>query len=177
MPEPTRANRTSRSASSRAATTGRAVDSIRRIVRGLRLAEQRTRAEAGLSAAQLFVLGQLAESSAASLSELAERTMTDRSSVAAIVERLEESGLVTSERSSEDRRRVLVRITASGRRRLDAAPEPPTALLLGGLERLSRTELMTLTESLERLVDAMGLADEPASMLFEERSSGRRSSE
>lgn len=158
--------------SSRAAETARAVDGVRRIVRGLRLAEQRTRAEAGLSAAQLFVLGQLAESAAASLSELAERTMTDRSSVAAIVERLEEAGLVASERSAEDRRRVLVRITATGRRRLDAAPEPPTALLLGGLERLPRAELTTLAASLERLVEAMGLMDEPASMLFEERRGG-----
>lgn len=169
-----RASRTSdlapsRPATTRAAETARAVDSVRRVVRGLRLAEQRTRAEAGLSAAQLFVLGQLAESSAASLSELAERTLTDRSSVAAVVERLEEAGLVASERSSDDRRRVLVRITAAGRRRRDAAPEAPTALLLAGLGRLSRGELSSLSTTLERLVEEMGLASEPAGMLFEER--------
>ena len=164
---------TPRSTSSRAAETARAVDSVRRIVRGLRLAEQQTRADAGLSAAQLFVLGQLVESAAASLSELAERTMTDRSSVAAVVERLEEAGLVASERSSEDRRRVLVRITAQGRRRLDAAPEAPTARLLAGLAGLSRAELTSLGTTLERLVEEMGLAGEPAGMLFEDRAGAR----
>jgi DNA-binding MarR family transcriptional regulator len=147
----------------------RAVDGVRRLVRGLRLAEQRTRAESGLSAPQLFVLGQLVESAAASLSELAARTLTDRTSVAAVVARLEEMGLVASERSASDRRRVLVRITAGGRRRLQAAPQPPTALLLDALGRLTRAELRGLTRHLERLVAEMGLADEPAGMLFEER--------
>ena len=142
-------------------------------MRGLRLAEQRTRAEAGLSAAQLFVLGQLAESDASSLSALAERTVTDRSSVAAVVERLEDAGLVTTERASDDRRRVLVRITARGRRRLGTAPEAPTTLLLGGLERLTRMELDGLAAHLERLTEAMGLAEEPASMLFEDGTRAR----
>ena len=162
--------------SSRRADTVRAVDSVRRIVRGLRLAEQRTRAEAGLSAAQLFVLGALAESAASSLSELATRTLTDRTSVAAVVDRLVETGRVASERASDDRRRVLVRITAAGRRTLDAAPEPPTSLLLAALARLPRAELAALSAGLEQLVDAMGLAGEPAGMLFEERATSRPAS-
>ena len=145
-------------------------------MRGLRLAEQRTRAETGLSAAQLFVLGALKESHAASLSELAARTLTDRSSVAAVVDRLVERSLVASERASDDRRRVLVRITAAGRRTLDAAPEPPTSLLLTALARLPRAELAALSSGLEQLVDAMGLAGEPAGMLFEERAASRATS-
>ena len=158
---------------SRDAETLRAVDGVRRIVRVLRLAEQRTRAEAGLSAAQLFVLGALTESAAASLSELAARTLTDRSSVAAVVDRLAEAGLVTSGRASDDRRKVLVRITAAGRRTLDAAPEPPTSLLLAALARLPRAELAALSSGLEHLAEAMGLAGEPAGMLFEERAASR----
>jgi DNA-binding MarR family transcriptional regulator len=123
----------------------------------------------GLSAAQLFVLEQLRASSAASLGQLAERTLTDRTSVAAVVERLEEAGLVATERSIDDRRRVLVHITAAGRQKLRAAPAAPTMLLLRALERMSRDEVRALDEQLGRLVGAMGLADEPATMLFEER--------
>lgn len=173
-----RATRTARPSARRRASPGRgrtpaelprAVNGVRRLVRGLRLAEQRTRMESGLSAPQLFVLGHLVESAAASLSELARRTFTDRTSVAAVVARLEEMGLVESERSTSDRRRVLVHITAAGRRRLQAAPQPPTALLLDALGRLSRTELRGLTQHLERLVEEMGLADEPAGFLFDER--------
>lgn len=152
----------------RTAETARAVDGVRRLVRGLRLAEQRTRLQAGLSAAQLFVLTELSRAPSASLGELAERTMTDRSSVAAIVERLEEGGLVSTRRSADDRRRVLVRLSAAGRRRLAAAPPPPTVLLVAALERLSPEVLHGLTVHLGALVAAMGLADEPATMLFEE---------
>ena len=145
-----------------------AVDAVRRLVRGLRLAEHRVRSTTGLSAAQLFVLGQLRDTDAASLTELADRTFTDRSSVTAVVERLERDGLVRTERDPRDRRRLVVRITAAGGRRLASAPQPPTVHLLAALRRLSSREVHALTAHLVALLDAMGLADEPATMLFEE---------
>lgn len=148
------------------------VDCIRQLVRGLRLAEQRTRADAGVSAAQLFVLAQLSQSSAASLSELAERTLTDRTSVAAVVERLEAARLVTTHRDTDDRRKVLVHITSQGERRLTAAPSAPTQLLIDALQRLTAAETHALCGSLRRLVAEMGLEHEPPGMLFEERTAG-----
>lgn len=163
--------RTTRGA--RRGDVGRAVDCVRRLVRGLRLAEQRTRMEAGLSAAQLFVLAELAHSSAASLGDLADRTMTDRSSVAAVVERLEEAGLVEAQRAEDDRRRVHVRLTSAGRRRLASSAPAPTVLLVDALESLPSGEVAGLTRHLTVLLDAMGLAGEPATMLFEEPG-GRR---
>lgn len=146
-----------------------AMDSLRRIVRALRVSAQRTQQAAGVSAAQLFVLRQLAERPAESLSELGERTMTDRSSVADVVERLAERGLVRRSTSTADRRRIAIEITAAGRRALAGAPEPPTALLMQGLERLDERALASLADGLERLVQSMGLASEPAPMLFEDR--------
>jgi DNA-binding MarR family transcriptional regulator len=145
-----------------------AVDAVRRLIRGLRLAEHRTRAATGLSAAQLFVLGQLRNTEAASLTELAERTLTDRSSVTAVVERLERGGFVRTERDPGDRRRLVVRITASGGRRLASAPEPPTVRLVSALRRLRSRDVRALTTHLAALLEAMGLADEPATMLFED---------
>jgi len=151
-----------------------AVDAVRRLIRGLRLAEQRTRSATGLSAAQLFVLGGLRESSGMSLSELAERTLTDRTSVSAVVERLEADGAVRTERDPDDRRRTLVDITAAGRRRLATAPPPPTVQLLSALRRLTPQQVRQLTSSLGALLDAMGLRDEPATMLFESADDARR---
>lgn len=145
-----------------------AVDAVRRLVRGLRLAEQRTRLEAGLSAAQLFVLDELARAAAASLGELADRTMTDRSSVAAVVDRLEDAGLVETRRARTDRRRVLVQLTAAGRRRVVSSAPAPTVLLVRALEALPPADLAGLTRHLGALIGAMGLADGPATMLFED---------
>lgn len=144
-----------------------AVDAVRRLVRGLRLAEQRTRSATGLSAAQLFVLTALRDATGSSLSELAERTLTDRTSVRAVVERLESDGAVRTARDPADLRRTLVHVTAAGLRRLDRAPAPPTVQLLTALRRLAPDQLRRLTSSLGDLLGAMGLDDAPATMLFE----------
>lgn len=159
-----------------AAELSAAVDAVRRLIRGLRLAEQRTRAATGMSAAQLFVLTQLRDTDGLSLTELAEGTLTDRTSVSAVVERLARDGWVRSERDSRDRRRMIVRITPAGRRRLAAAPQPPTVQLIAALRRLEPHQRRGLTSHLVALLDAMGLADAPATMLFEEHGAGRRRS-
>jgi MarR family transcriptional regulator, organic hydroperoxide resistance regulator len=166
--------RTARPARATGSDLTGAVDAVRRLIRGLRLAEQRTRSATGLSAAQLFVLGGLREASGVSLSDLAERTLTDRTSVSAVVERLELDGAVRTERDPDDRRRTLVHITAAGRRRLATAPAPPTVQLVAALRRLTPAQLGNLTSSLGALLDAMGLRDAPATMLFESADGARR---
>ena len=144
------------------------VDSIRRVLRALRIAARDTLATTGVSAAQLFVLGALVDGEAASLSDLAERTMTDRTSVAAVVDRLVEGGLVTKGTSKEDRRRASVRITPKGRTVLRGAPRPPTTLLVEALERVGPAELQHLEQGLRALTRAMGVEGERANMLFED---------
>lgn len=145
-----------------------AVGDIRRIFRALRLAEQRTRRETGLSAAQLFVLQQLADGDATSLTALAERTMTDRTSIAHLLGRLEEQGLATTARSTADRRRVGARITATGLRALHGSGPAPTSLLVSAITALPASAQRGLATHLAALVAAMGLTDDPAVMLFED---------
>jgi DNA-binding MarR family transcriptional regulator len=156
------------------------VDSIRRVLRALRIAARDTLATAGVSAAQLFVLNALVDGEEASLSDLAQRTMTDRTSVTAVVDRLVQGGLVITETSEEDRRRASIRITPKGRTVLRGAPRPPTALLVEALERVEPGELKSLERGLRALTRAMGVDGEPAEMMFEDASadgtSSRRSS-
>src|SRR3982751_587504 len=78
----------------------------RRIVRFLRLADRDVEAACDISAAQLFVLHTLVDKPAQSLSELAQRTLTDQSSVSTVVSRLVERGLVKRTASRADRRRA-----------------------------------------------------------------------
>ncbi|MSR22976.1 MAG: MarR family transcriptional regulator [Gemmatimonadetes bacterium] len=76
------------------------VNAIRRILRSLRLSAVATHATVGISAAQLYVLRQLAENGDSStITALAERTLTDRSSVAVVVHRLVTRGLAQRSRS------------------------------------------------------------------------------
>ena len=152
------------------------VDAFRRILRSLRVAARRTQTAVGISAAQLFVLHMVAEGDECSLSELATRTMTDRTSVAAVVERLIERGLVSREGSRVDRRRAAISITRKGRALLARAPEPPAALLVAGLETLSTRRLSVLARSLEALVAAMALDDQPAGLMFDDGDDTRSTS-
>ena len=108
-----------------------------------------------------------------SLTEIAARTMTDRTSVAAVVERLAERGLVTRRRSDADRRRLEIAATRAAATVLRRAPHAPTRRLLDGLDALDDRSLGRLATGLTDLVRSMGIADEPARMLFEDGPAAR----
>jgi DNA-binding MarR family transcriptional regulator len=144
------------------------MDALRRVVRSLRLTAREAERTAGISGAQLFVLQSLAEKSASSMNDLAERTLTDQSSVSVVVRRLAERKLVARRVSPEDARRVELSLTAAGKRLLGRCPEPTQARVVAGLQQLDPTELASLMRGLEALVREMGIAGETPSMLFDE---------
>jgi DNA-binding MarR family transcriptional regulator len=149
------------------------LNAFRKILRSLRMAAGETQARYRVSAAQLFILSELSKAGEPlSIRELAERTMTDRSSVADVVDRLVMSGYATRGWSAEDRRRAEIEITTAGERLARSAPPAPTAQLIAGLRGLSEPELQRFARAMNRLLEEMGLTREPATFLFEE--SGRR---
>jgi len=100
----------------------RVLDSVRRLVRTLRVSDRAAQQAAGVSAAQLFVLSELGKTPNMSLRELAERTYTDQSSVSAVVTRLVATELVSRERAEDDGRRLVLALTRAGRAALKKAP-------------------------------------------------------
>jgi DNA-binding MarR family transcriptional regulator len=154
------------------------MDSLRRIVRELRLSARDAQRAAGISGAQLFVLQTLAEEPASSLNDLADRTLTDQSSVSVVVKRLSERKLVARKASRTDGRRIELSLTASGRRLLARCPEPTQARLVSALRRVSPGELSYLMAGLTSLVHHMGIEGAAARMFFDEEQPthmGRRS--
>ena len=146
--------------------THAALAAVRRLVRALRLSARRVESTTGLSAAQLFVLRQIAATPGVSLTELGAQTLSDRTTVRFLVDRLAAAGLVERGRSEQDRRRATVRLSAAGEALLRDAPLAPTTELLAGFARLPDGDLRTLATALTRLTDGMGLGREPAGMLF-----------
>jgi DNA-binding MarR family transcriptional regulator len=131
------------------------MDALRRIMRALRRSGRLAESRLGISAAQLFVLHEVAATGEASINELAARTLTHQSSVSLVVTRLERAGLVVRRRHGRDRRRTRVVLTPAGRRRLARAPEVLQVRLLASLARLTPPERSTLARALEKLVDAV----------------------
>ena len=145
---------------------------LRRIVRFLRLADREVEAACDISAAQLFVLHVLLDAPAVSLSEIAERTLTDQSSVSTVVSRLVERGLVRRTASKTDRRRAELRLSPAGQRMVDRAPRAPQALMIAALRGLPAAKQLELARSLETLASVIGANEVAPRMLFEDEPPG-----
>ncbi|HTQ02591.1 MAG TPA: MarR family winged helix-turn-helix transcriptional regulator [Polyangiaceae bacterium] len=155
-----------------------ALNSLRLIVRTLRVSSRNAELEVGLSGAQLFVLQGLLRQGPCSVGELAAYTATDQSSVSVVVSRLVARGHVKRTRSKVDRRSVVLALTPSGRALLARAPEAAQERLLGALAQLERSELATLAALLAKTVELADVPRDNPTLFFEEgpvlvRSKGR----
>lgn len=146
-------------------TARRILQTLRAIVRDLRLASTSCERQFGLSAAQLFVLQVLQDRPGMSLGEVAERTATDQSSVSVVVRKLQEKGLVEKRASREDGRRLELDLTPTGRRLAGETPPAVQDLLIQRIAELPAGERTQLADLLERLVPP---GSEAQPMFFED---------
>jgi DNA-binding MarR family transcriptional regulator len=145
-----------------------AMDSLRRVVRALRASNAGVEREHRLSAAQLFVLRQVAERPGQSLNELAQRTLTTQSTVSEVVGRLVQHGMIARESDARDRRRVLLTLSDIGRDVLSRAPETVQERLVQGFQTLSPAMQSALADGLDAWLSAAGLRDVPPTMFLED---------
>lgn len=146
----------------------RVMNSLRALVRALRISTRAVEKEIGISGAQLFVLQQLLEAPARSVNDLAERTSTHQSSVSTVVSRLVERGLARREPSADDGRRMEIFITDRGRRLVETAPLTAQVRMQHAMRRVGAEQVRALGEALEKLVRESGFGGEPAPMFFED---------
>jgi DNA-binding MarR family transcriptional regulator len=144
------------------------LDAIRRIVHGLRESSRRAEREVGLTGAQLFVLQTLADRPSISVNELAALTHTHQSSVSVVVSRLAARGFVKRVVSKDDRRRMVLSLTAKGKRVAGKAPDVPQDRLVRGITALRSTRRRQLAASLTQLAAVMHGDRRPAAMFFED---------
>jgi DNA-binding MarR family transcriptional regulator len=145
------------------------LDSLRRLVRGLRIYARRCELHLGLSAAQLFALRKIHEAGALSMKALAQATLTDVSSVSVVAERLRAKGLLVRQRSTEDGRRVDLTLSKSGLALLKRSPDPLQTRLVRSLQSLPRRRRRALRQDLAKLVEDAGLDSLAVELFFEEK--------
>jgi len=155
----------------------RILDSIRQLVRALRLFDREAQAKYGLSAAQMFILHALDKDQVLSLNELSARTATDQSSASVVVQRLVDAGYVTRETRKDDRRHIEIRLTAKGRTVTRRSPPPAQHKILTAVEAMTPRNRKAFAKMLDEFVDSIGAGSKKVPMLFEEESprSGKRS--
>ncbi|HET9625471.1 MAG TPA: MarR family winged helix-turn-helix transcriptional regulator [Kofleriaceae bacterium] len=143
------------------------IDALRRITQAIRLSSSVVQDTLGITGAQLFVLQQLAETPRASLREIADRTLTDQSSVSVVVSRLVVAGYVSRKTAAADARRTELSLTAAGRAVLRRAPELAQARLMAALRAVPVAQLRVTARVLHEASRAVAPASERTQMFFE----------
>ena len=108
---------------------------------------------------QLLCLRHIAESTRTNrvtVARVAEAVQLSMPTVSRIVDRLEAAELIVRERSTDDRRKVFLKVTPAGRRRVKKLPTPLHDQLWARLSSTSAEKQQALLHALEEIVEMMG---------------------
>jgi DNA-binding MarR family transcriptional regulator len=148
--------------------SSKALEHLRRIVQSIHSQSVAIEAATGLTGPQFWALREVArEVNGITLSALARRLALHRANAGRLADRLASKQLLTREASPDDRRVVVVRATAAGRRQSELPVSAPQARLLSRLEDLPLREQESIERSLGRLVELLDAGGGEASPLFE----------
>jgi DNA-binding MarR family transcriptional regulator len=153
---------TSRSAP--AAERARSNSALRRAVRAVCAAVEAssrvTHEQSGLTNAQHTLLAELVARGPRSVNDLAARVLTGQSTVSVVASRLERAGRVERSRSESDRRKVMLRATRAGQRRItDAAASVADRDLDVAIAALRTEERRALHTGVSALLRELGRGD------------------
>ena len=126
----------------------RIMDEFHVAMRELRCAGTERLVKAGVSMTHLHVMGLLSRHGETSMSRIADLLDVSLSNATGLIDRMAERGLVERIRVPDDRRVVLVLLSAEGQAQLDALEILRRDLLQKILERLDATQLARLSRSL-----------------------------
>lgn len=109
--------------------------------------------EMGLTYPQYLAMLVLWEKDGVTVSELGERLYLDSGTLTPLLKRLETADLVTRLRDVQDERRVLIRLTATGRKLKARAARIPGCVLQA--TQCDVSEVMALTQQVQTLRDRL----------------------
>jgi DNA-binding MarR family transcriptional regulator len=144
------------------------LDSVRMIVRALRVSSRLCESASELSGAQIFILRQLQTGGKLSINELAERTFTHQSTVSGVVSRLVDAGYVSRSPSKDDGRRLDLSLTSQGARTLESVPKTAQEVLTKAIRGLSPAKRGALAALMRELVETAGFAQDHPPLFFED---------
>lgn len=131
--------------------------SIRRIIRSVALQSKRLSKATGLTLPQIAVLRAIESSPEHELSVagISRGVQLSSPTVSGILDRLERAGLVERRRGSEDRRKVWLKLTDEGRRKLADTPAPLQDRFVSQLMQLPDGRQRELLGALAQIVELM----------------------
>ncbi len=139
---------------------------LRRITRAIDLHSKRLQKETGLTTSQLLVMDAIEKLGEPSPSAIAREIVLSQATVTSLLARLETNELVTRSRASDDRRLVRIRLTESGKEKLESAPEPLQAGFLREYRSLPDWQRNMLVAALQQIAFMMDAEELDASPIL-----------
>lgn len=119
----------------------------------------------GLSSAKLWMLYEIYLSPGLKVTQLAAALTIHPSTCSNMLDKLEEKGLLSRDRSKQDQRAVHLYLTGEGEELLAKAPQPAQGELSRALEKLPEIQLGQLEAGLNGLVLVLKSKDESAGLV------------
>lgn len=140
--------------------------SLRRIIRANDLHSRKLGRETGLTTPQLVVMRAIESTEAPTVSEISRLVSLSQATVTNILNRLESQKLILRRRCETDKRRVILSVTAQGRKLLRSAPQPLQEGFILRFNQLSDWEQHLIVSSLARIAAMMDAEDLDAAPLL-----------
>lgn len=144
-----------------------AMDSMRRIVRGLYSLKTRAEWDHQISAAQLFVLREVGVAPRQSIADIARRTVANATSVAQVLSRLQIHGLIRRETFREATGAAEYTLTEAGEQVLALTPATVQERMVAGFLTFSTADQQRLADLLASWVHLAALDEVPPTMFLE----------
>ncbi len=129
--------------------------SLRQIIRAIDLHSKHLERESGLTGPQLLVIQSISQFDMVTAGQIARKVNLSQATVTTILDRLEKKAYVTRERSQEDKRKVLIRLTEAGELILKQAPTLLQESFINNFEGLEEWDQNQILSSLQRVAHMM----------------------
>ncbi|MFT4815992.1 MAG: DNA-binding MarR family transcriptional regulator [Pseudohongiellaceae bacterium] len=129
--------------------------SLRQITRATSLHSRRLAKDTGLTTPQLLVLKDIQKHDGTGVSDIARRISLSQATVTSLVNKLEGKDLILRIKSTADKRRTDITLSAKGEELVKAAPPPLQENFVERFVKLQKWEQLLIVASLERLATMM----------------------
>lgn len=128
---------------------------LRKIIQAIEMNSKKLVKRVGLTGPQLVILIEIARCGEVTAGEIAQAVSLSQATVTGILERMENRGLIVRQRNHQDKRRIMVRITDTGKKILEEAPPLMQEAFVERFSSLQEWEQTMILSALQRLVSIM----------------------
>ncbi|MFB9887929.1 MarR family winged helix-turn-helix transcriptional regulator [Balneatrix alpica] len=141
---------------------------LRRIIQAIDIHSRSLKKKSGLTTPQLLILQAIKQLGVVPIRALAAQVNLSQATVTTIIDRLEVQGLVSRQRSAEDKRKVHALLTDAGDELLKQAPAPLQEHFIARFKDLPDWEKGMLVAALQRLAELMNAPELDESVAVDE---------